>query len=72
MTAPEWTPFEVVARVLAERLRGTGPSAELRAALLGRTIDWDRVVAQASADFVLASFAAAVHDHDLAGSLERD
>lgn len=38
-------PFDILARVLAERLRGCERSEELRAIVHSRGIDWERVVA---------------------------
>ena len=63
-------PFDVIARVLAERLRGCLPSEELRAIMGSREIDWARVVGHASADLVLPAFAAALSDLGLRGSLD--
>jgi hypothetical protein len=70
MTARRWRPFDLAARVLAERLRGVEPSAELQTALCDRHTDWKEVVGQASEHFVLAAFAAAMRDLNLAGALE--
>jgi hypothetical protein len=66
------SPFDVIARVLAERLRGCEPSEELRAIVHNRGVDWERVVGYASADLVLPAFAAAVADLGLSGSLDRE
>jgi hypothetical protein len=72
MTAPRWHPFDLTSRILAERLRGREPSVELRAALLDDGVDWEGVVSQASEQFVLAAFAAAVRDLGLDASLDPD
>jgi hypothetical protein len=65
-------PFELVALVLAERLRGRQPSAELRAVVRSRGVDWKRVVKCASAQLVLPAFAAALQDLELTGFLEEE
>lgn len=70
MMAVRWHPFDIVARVLAERLRGSGPSPELRVALAGPSVDWTGVLGQASGQYVLAAFAAALRDLGLADQLE--
>jgi Uncharacterised nucleotidyltransferase len=70
MTVPRVHPFELVARVLVERLRGLEPSGELQSALCDRRTDWVEVVEQASEHFVLAAFAAALRDLNLAAVLE--
>jgi hypothetical protein len=38
------SPFDVIARVLAKRLRGCEPSEELRAIVHNRGVDWEHVV----------------------------
>lgn len=63
-------PFDVVARVLAERLHRRGPSAELRAAFDSEAVDWKGVIEHASSQYALAAFAAAVRDLGLAAPLE--
>lgn len=63
-------PFDVVARILAERLRGREPSAALRTTLSGRQIDWGGVIGRASDHYALAGLAAAMRDLDLAVSLD--
>jgi hypothetical protein len=63
-------PFDVVVRVLAERLAGGTPSEALSAALAGDAVSWERMVEQASEQFVLAAFAAALRDLDLVPGLE--
>jgi hypothetical protein len=65
-------PLNVIARVLAERLRGRQPSAELRAIVCSRGVDWKRVVGYASAQFVLPAFGAALQDLDLTESLDQE
>ena len=70
MTRRPANPFDVVARVLAERLQGCAPSEELRALVRSPGIAWERVLGQASAQFVLPAFAAALRDLDLIGSLD--
>ena len=72
MTAQRWHPFDVIARVLAERLQGYEASAELRAMMRSPGIDWDSVVGLAGAQFVLPAFAAAVRDLDLSGLLDQE
>jgi Uncharacterised nucleotidyltransferase len=63
-------PFDVIARVLAERLRGRAPSEELRAVVRAHGIDWEGVVGHASADLVLPALAAALSDLGLSESLD--
>ena len=70
MTARHPYPFDLIARVLAERLRGCAPSEELRAAVHARGMDWERVVSYASADLVLPALAAALNDLGLSPSLD--
>jgi hypothetical protein len=70
MSAARWHPFDIVACVLAERLRGFEPSPGLRAALAAPSVDWEGVVGQASGQYVLAAFAAALRDLGLADVLE--
>jgi hypothetical protein len=38
------SPFDVIARVLAKRLRGCEPSDGLRAMVHNRGVDWEHVV----------------------------
>jgi Uncharacterised nucleotidyltransferase len=64
-------PFDVIARVLAERLQGRLPSAGLRDIVHSRSVDWERVVGYASAQFVLPAFAAALRDLGLTESLDQ-
>ena len=66
------SPFDVIARVLAERLRGCEPSEELRAIVHNRGVDWEHVVGYASGDLVLPAFAAAATDLGLSESLDRE
>jgi len=70
MRVPRVHPFELVARVLVERLRGVEPSGELQSALCYQRTSWVRVVEQASEHFVLAALAAALRDLNLADVLE--
>jgi hypothetical protein len=70
MTARRPYPFDLIARVLAERLRGCAPSEELRAAVHAQGMDWERVVSYASADLVLPALAAALNDLGLSPSLD--
>lgn len=70
MTVLARHPFDVVARVLADRLREQGPSPEVVAAVKNRTMNWERVVGMASEHLVLPAFAGALRDLDLAGALE--
>jgi Uncharacterised nucleotidyltransferase len=72
MTVRRRYPFDVVARVLSERLRGCEASDELRALVRHRGIDWERVVGQASAQFVLPAFGVALKDLALAESLDQE
>lgn len=72
MIAPRPHPFDVVARVLCERLRGGVASEPLRAMVASRGIAWERVVSVASAELVLPAFAAALTDLDLIGSLDQE
>jgi hypothetical protein len=65
-------PFDVIARVLAERLRGCAPSEELRAIVHAPGVDWQRVVSYASAQFVLPAFAAALRDLELTEALDQE
>jgi hypothetical protein len=70
MTARRVSAFDVVARVLCERLRGCAPSQELRDLVTSRDVDWGRVVGYASADLVLPAFAAALMELGLRESLD--
>jgi hypothetical protein len=72
MMVRSWRPFDVVARVLAERLRGCEPSEQLRSLIHSQSTDWQRVVGHASIQFVLPAFGAALHDLDLIGSLDEE
>jgi hypothetical protein len=66
------SPFDVIARVLAKRLRGCEPSEELRAIVHNRGVDWEHVVGYASGDLVLPALAAAATDLGLSESLDRE
>jgi hypothetical protein len=72
MRAREPHPFDVVARVLAERLGGRAPSEQLDAAIRSSRIAWEPVLRAASEQFVLPAFAAALRDLGLIGSLEEE
>jgi hypothetical protein len=72
MIAQRPHPFDVVARVLCERLRGGMASEPLRAMVASRGIAWQRVVSVASAELVLPAFAAALEDLDLIGALDQE
>ncbi len=62
--------FDLVARVLAERLQRPGASEGLHAALVsGLSAGWEDVATRATNEFVLPAFAAAVRDLGLIGSL---
>jgi hypothetical protein len=63
-------PFDVVARVLSERLHGGPASAALRAMVRASGIDWELVIGHASAQLVLPAFAAALRDLQLTRSLD--
>ena len=63
--------FDLVARVLAERLQRPVASEGLRAALVFNLLaGWEDVAARATNEFVLPAFAAAVRELGLHGSLE--
>ena len=70
MSSPGRHPFDLVAQVLSERLRGCEASAALRAMVCARGLDWERVLRHASAQLVLPAFAAALRDLGLTGSLD--
>ena len=72
MTAHRRHPFDLIARVLAERLQGSAASDELQALMRSRRIDWERVVGHASAQFVLPALAAAAKDLDLTEALDEE
>jgi hypothetical protein len=72
MIARRVRPYDVVARVLRERLQGCVASEPLRAIVASRHVDWERVVGHASAELVLPAFAAALEALDLIGSLEQE
>jgi hypothetical protein len=72
MTLARVRPYDVVARVLCERLQGCVASEPLRAMVASRRVDWERVVGHASAELVLPALAAALEDLDLIGSLEQE
>jgi Uncharacterised nucleotidyltransferase len=62
--------FDLVARVLAERLQRPGASEGLHAALVsGLSAGWEDVATRATNEFVVPAFAAAVRDLGLIGSL---
>ena len=65
-------PFDVIARVLAERLQERAATAELRALVRCQRIDWERVVGLASAQLVLPAFGAALRDLDLVECLDQE
>ena len=70
MTARGRHPFDVIARLLAERLQGCEASPELRAMVRAQAIDWERVVEHASAQLVLPAVGAALRDLDLSPWLD--
>ena len=70
MTAASWSPFDVVARVLSERVRRCEASEELRALVSSRNTSWERVLSYAGAEYVLPAFAAALRDLGLIGALD--
>jgi hypothetical protein len=72
MMARRGQPFDIVARVLNERLRGSEPSEQLRSLVCSRSIGWDRVVGHASVQLVLPAFAGALRDLDLIGALDEE
>jgi hypothetical protein len=72
MTAASRSPFDVVARVLSERLHGCKASEELRALIGSPGTSWPRVLSYAGAEYVLPAFAAALRDLGLIGSLDRE
>ena len=65
-------PFDITARVLAERLRGCAPSEELRTIVRAPGVDWQRVVGHASAQLILPAFAAALRDLELTEALDQE
>jgi Uncharacterised nucleotidyltransferase len=65
-------PFDVIARVLAARLRGCEPADELRTLVRSRRIEWERVVGLASAQFVLPALAAGLKDLALTATLDEE
>ncbi len=72
MTARRVHPFDLIGRVLAERLGGCQASDELRGMVRSRAIDWEQVVGHASAQFVLPALAAALNDLALAEALDEE
>jgi Uncharacterised nucleotidyltransferase len=70
MTSQHVHSFDLIARLLCERLQGRAASEELRVMVRPPGIDWQRVVGHASAQFVLPAFAAALRDLGLLGSLD--
>ena len=63
-------PLELIARVLGVRLREERASPELRAQAGVGSLDWVRIVGDASRHYVLAAFAAAMAELGLAGELD--
>jgi hypothetical protein len=72
MMPRRWHPFDIVARVLDERLRGCEPSEQLRRLMCSQSIGWERVIGHASVQLVLPAFAGALRDLDLIGSLDEE
>jgi hypothetical protein len=70
MTMRRAHPFDVVSRILSERVLGREASDGLRAMIGSPEIDWDRVVGIASAQFVLPAAAAALRDLGLLKRLD--
>ena len=62
MTSQRIYPFVLIARVLAERLRGRAASEELQALVRSRRVEWERIIGHASAQYVLPALAAAMKD----------
>ncbi len=67
MIARRVFPFDLIARVLADRLRGGTASDELLAMVHSRGVDWEQIIGHASGQFVLPAFAAAMRDLNLIG-----
>jgi hypothetical protein len=63
-------PFDLIARVLTERLRGFAASQELRSEVACPDVAWERVLGRASAEYVLPAFAAGLHELDLMRPLD--
>jgi hypothetical protein len=55
-------PFDLIARIFVERLRGCAASDELQALVRSRRVEWERIIGHASAQFVLPALAAAMKD----------
>jgi hypothetical protein len=55
-------PFDLIARIFAERLRGRAASEQLQALVHSRRADWERIIGHASAQYVLPALAAAMKD----------
>ena len=72
MTLPYQHPFELIVAVLRARLDGRAADEPLRAALARPTAAWELLVAVGSAHHVLAAFAAAIADLQLAPRLEQE
>lgn len=72
MMAPRTHPFDLVSRVLTERLRGRTASDELQARLRCQGTAWTRLIGIASAEYVLPALAAALSELDLIRSLDDD
>jgi hypothetical protein len=62
MTAQRIYPFVLIARILAERLRGRAASEGLQALVRSRRVEWERIIGHASAQYVLPALAAAMED----------
>ena len=72
MTARRSYPFDVIARIFSERLQGCDASPELRELTRSQWLDWERVIACASAQMVLPALGAALRDLDLIGLLDEE
>ena len=72
MIAPTIHPFDLVSRVLSERLRGRTASDDLQALLRAQSVDWNRVIGHASTDYALPAFAAALRELDLIRLLDEE
>jgi Uncharacterised nucleotidyltransferase len=70
MIAARVHPFDLIARVLTERLRGFAASEELRCAVACPDVAWERVLGRASTEYVLPAFAAALRELDLTRPLD--
>lgn len=65
-------PFDVVGRVLAERLHRYGPSSDELLDIVRGGVDWEAVVGHASRQYILPALAASLRDLDLIGSLDEE